>query len=71
MPMAETELKLVARHVREGAEALERHRQALKKLAKGRYDLGGAMELLAGFEMCQAQHAKHLALLKQGKRRVR
>ena len=71
MPTADTELKLVTRHVREGEVALARHRKVLMKLPKGRYDLGGAMELLAGFESCQAQQVRRLGLLKERKLSLR
>jgi hypothetical protein len=60
--MAETELEMVQRHVRVGAENVARQRELVAELDRdGHVDLATeARELLQKFEELQEQHVAHL-----------
>lgn len=63
MPRSETELQMVARHVREGEAILERQRALIAKLNERRSTTDEAETLLDIYETSQALHLDHLKRL--------
>jgi hypothetical protein len=61
MAPAETELEMVTRHIREGAEHVAKQRALIAELRANGHPTGEAEALLATFEDLQRQHEAHLA----------
>lgn len=61
--VAETELEMARRHVREGAAILARQRAVVVELSERGADTTQAETLLTNFEDLQRQHEDHLARL--------
>lgn len=63
MPRSETELQMVARHVREGEAILERQRALIAKLKERSSTTDETETLLDIYETSQALHLDHLKRL--------
>ena len=63
MTEEESELAMVQRHVREGAEHVARQRELLARLQVDGQPTEEALALLTNFEDLQRQHEVHLARL--------
>ena len=61
--MAETDLEMVQRHVREGEVHLANQRALIARLNASKLPTGEAEALLVTFEDMQGQHKAHLARL--------
>lgn len=59
----ETDLKMVRRHVRQGAARVARQSQLVAELRADGWPTEAAERLLANFEEIQRQHEAHLARL--------
>ncbi|MBD8909403.1 hypothetical protein [Methylorubrum zatmanii] len=68
MRTAETELEMVRRHIKEGAEHLTKQRALIARLRDAGFSSAEAEALLVNFEHSQRQHEDHLARImsKQG-----
>lgn len=61
MSAGETEIEIVCRHVREGAERIAKQRALVARLKAQELPAEEAEALLASFEDLQRQHEAHLA----------
>jgi hypothetical protein len=61
MNAAESEIEMVRRHVREGAEHVAKQSALIARLKEHALPTGEAEALLANFEDLQQQHEAHLA----------
>lgn len=66
MTAVETELDMVRRHVRQGAEHISKQRALIDRLTVKGLSTEEAGALLANFECTQHQHKSHLARIKGG-----
>jgi hypothetical protein len=62
--MIETEMEMVARHIRGGEAVVARQSALVRRLKQGGFKSEKAEELLAVFRWTLANHYEHLALIR-------